>query len=137
MATEGAGGTSGSARERLSRMTDEAIDDLLRDAAETKDLQQTFDRVWKAQMRGVERWQSAAPGRELTWPDQGDLVVWLLDQLKERERDVARYRQALEKIIADCDPGDPEWANPSEGRFYCYEIARKALDAEIAREKGP
>src|SRR5262249_52215733 len=45
---------------------------------------QSFDLRWKADMRAIKRWQAAAPGRELTWPDHADLCVWLLEQLESR-----------------------------------------------------
>lgn len=53
--------------------------------ARVKELEYTFDLRWKADMRGIERWQ-AATGRQLTWPDHADLVVWLLEQLEAAEQ---------------------------------------------------
>lgn len=35
---------------------------------------------WKADMRAIRRWQ-AATGRNMTWPDHADMVVWLLERL--------------------------------------------------------
>lgn len=56
------------------------------DAAERErdELQSTFRVRWNADMRAIKRWQAAHPGKELTWPDHADLVVWLL-----AERDAA------------------------------------------------
>lgn len=48
--------------------------------AELADLQASFDLRWKADMRAIRRWQEAGPGRDLTWPDHADLVVWLLER---------------------------------------------------------
>lgn len=42
--------------------------------------ERSFDLRWNADMRAIKRWQAAAPGRELTWPDHADLCVWLLEQ---------------------------------------------------------
>lgn len=46
-----------------------------------KYLDSIFDLQWAADMRGIKMWQAAGEGRELTWPDQGSLVAWLLEQL--------------------------------------------------------
>lgn len=35
----------------------------------------------RADMRGIKMWQGAKPGRELTWPNHGDLVCWLLKRI--------------------------------------------------------
>lgn len=49
-----------------------------------EELQAGFDLRWKADMRAIKRWQEAT-GRELVWPDHADLVVWLLEQLEDRD----------------------------------------------------
>lgn len=51
---------------------------------ETSQLQDTFDATWAANMRAIKRWQ-AATGRELTWPDHADLVIWLLERIEGAE----------------------------------------------------
>ena len=58
----------------------------------SKDLQ------WKARMRGIKRWQAAHPGNELMWPDQGDLIVWLLEEL-ERQR-MSWWQRLLHKFAS-------------------------------------
>jgi hypothetical protein len=44
-----------------------------------RQLQQTFDIRWKADMRAVDRWREANPGNELVLPDRADLVFWMLE----------------------------------------------------------
>jgi hypothetical protein len=56
---------------------------LLEAADELEFNEQSFDLRWDADMRAIRRWQ-AATGRQLTWPDHADLVVWLLEQLEAR-----------------------------------------------------
>jgi len=43
-------------------------------------MERTFDLRWKADQRAIKRWQSEGPNRDLTWPDDADMVVWLLDK---------------------------------------------------------
>jgi hypothetical protein len=64
---------------------DSRLRDLLEEAADDIEVgDQAFDMRWKADMRAIERWQKAHPGKELTWPDHADLVTWLLEQLEAR-----------------------------------------------------
>ena len=56
--------------------------DLRRIADDIEEHRYSFDLRWKADMRAIERWQGAHPGKELVWPDHADLVVWLLEQLE-------------------------------------------------------
>ncbi len=71
-------------RSQISTLTAE-IERLKADnkalAEEADELQALFDLRWKRDLEAVERWRSAAPGRELTVPDRADLVVFLLEQL--------------------------------------------------------
>jgi hypothetical protein len=53
--------------------------------AEARELRAGFELRWKADLRAVERWRAAGPGRELTMPDHADLCVWLLEKLAEAE----------------------------------------------------
>jgi hypothetical protein len=48
---------------------------------EIADKQRTFDLLWAAQMRAIERWQAAHPGNEMVWPDHAMLVEWLLEEI--------------------------------------------------------
>jgi hypothetical protein len=45
-----------------------------------RDLQGTFDRLWAAQERAINRWRAANPGNEMVMPDHAALVEWLLSQ---------------------------------------------------------
>ncbi len=54
------------------------------DAEKIAELEASFDLCWAADMRAIKRWQ-AATGRDLTWPDHADMVVWLLEQLDAAE----------------------------------------------------
>jgi hypothetical protein len=37
--------------------------------------------------------------------------------------EIERLRAVLAAIAWDCDPEDPEWHNPAEGRAYIYRLA--------------
>jgi len=54
-------------------------------AEELVTLQTLFSMRWNADMRAIKMWQEAAPGRDLTWPDHTDLLVWLLGELDKRK----------------------------------------------------
>ena len=45
------------------------------------ELQASADLRWKADMRAIEQWRAAHPGKELVWPDHADLCVWLMGEL--------------------------------------------------------
>lgn len=59
--------------EHVAELLSEAADDI-----EGHDL--SFNLRWDADMRAIKRWQAEKPGRDMTWPDHADLVVWLLGQ---------------------------------------------------------
>jgi len=59
-----------------------------------EELEATFDLRWKADMRAIQRWREAAPGRELTLPDHADLCVWLLEERDEQEKHI-RLTEAI------------------------------------------
>lgn len=61
---------------------------------ELAELQATLDLHHKANLRGIKLWQAAGEGRELTWPDQGALVAWLLEQ---RDETLASKETILER----------------------------------------
>jgi hypothetical protein len=48
---------------------------------ERDEFQHSFNVRWDADMRAIKRWQKDT-GKELTWPDHADMVVWLLEQLE-------------------------------------------------------
>jgi len=53
---------------------------LLVAKARVSELDALFDRMWEADMRGVERWRSANPGNDLVLPDRSKLTEWLLSE---------------------------------------------------------
>lgn len=66
------------------------------------DLDRSFMVRWEADMRAIERWQDAGPGRALTWPDHADMVVWLLEQLaalSTAQGEVEAKDRALTEIL--------------------------------------
>lgn len=79
--------------------------ELILDAARrAADLECGFDLRWRADQRAIRRWQAAGPGRDLTWPDHADLVVWLLDGGRPLPADVAALVVAA-RIVAFEDQG--------------------------------
>lgn len=64
-----------------SQLMAEAAQALKAKDAEIAELNAAFDLCWKADMRAIERWQKAHPGKELVWPDRANMVVWLLEEL--------------------------------------------------------
>lgn len=68
--------------------------------AEAKELQRTFDLRWKADMRGIKRWQEAT-GRTLTWPDHADAVVFLLEKLDAAETALTEAAAIRERDTED------------------------------------
>lgn len=89
---------------------------------QTGDLEQTladhgrqdheFDLRWQADRRAIERWRGKHPGKELTWPDHVDLVIWLgeeyaarvaeLEGQREVDRGLANGRNAVIKQLDAC-----------------------------------
>ena len=58
------------------------------------ELEATFDLRWRADMRAIKTWQAAHPGKDLTWPDHADLVVWLVGE-NERLRKTTEVARAF------------------------------------------
>lgn len=54
--------------------------------ARIKEEEELFRFRHNADCRAIKRWQSESPGRELTWPDREDLVIWLMDQLEQTRK---------------------------------------------------
>ena len=61
---------------------------------ERDELQLAFDRSHDANMRGINAWQKAT-GKELVWPDQGNLVEWLLSERDALQAKLAAAEEAL------------------------------------------
>lgn len=53
--------------------------------SENKELNDLFDMRWKRDMEAVTIWRAAGPGRELSLPDRGDFVGFLLDRMSSLE----------------------------------------------------
>ena len=62
-----------------------------------------FSARWDADQRAIARWQ-AATGRERTWPDHADMVVWLLGEVDRltRERDEALLAAGKVRLCVNC-----------------------------------
>lgn len=76
-----------------------ALPELLALREERNELQSVFDAQWGADMRAIQRWQIAT-GKEGTWPDRANLVVWLLERVEKLEA-------ALKPFADEAD----KWAN--------------------------
>ncbi len=50
-----------------------------------KEMQAIFNLRWKADMRAIKIWQKAHPDSPIDWPDHADMVVWLLEQLDDKD----------------------------------------------------
>lgn len=46
------------------------------------EMQALFDMQWTRMQQAIKHWQKAHPGKELTWPDLGALLTWLLEDRK-------------------------------------------------------
>lgn len=64
-----------------------------------------FDVRWDADMRAIKRWQAAHPGKELTWPDHADLVVWLLEEYSILEGEFEKRVTKLEQTLSGLENG--------------------------------
>ena len=48
-------------------------------AEEIEEMNALFDLQWKAEMRGIKKWQEET-GRSLIWPDKAEFTLWLLNK---------------------------------------------------------
>jgi hypothetical protein len=53
-----------------------------------REMDETFDFRWQADMRAIKRWQAAYPGNDLVWPDHADLLVWLMEQIEPASAEI-------------------------------------------------
>ncbi len=83
-ALRGATQVAAEKHQTLTGMTEETVPTPT-PAEELAYMNALFYMTWAADMRAIKRWQAAGTGRELTWPDHADLVVWLLEQLDVAE----------------------------------------------------
>ena len=53
--------------------------------AEQAEHEASFNLNWEAEMRGVALWREGNPGHDLVMPDKGEMVAWLLDEMRSLE----------------------------------------------------
>lgn len=63
-----------------------------------KELEELFDRMWKADQRAIKLWQKENPGNDNVWPDRAKLMAWLL-HWKEPKMADAKRMNAMRPII--------------------------------------
>ena len=113
-----------------------ALDAMVKENAE---LTAVFVAQWGADMRAKQRWQIAT-GKEGTWPDRANLVVWLLERvekleaaLDEAQAKVKRYENLIRAMIEN-EPDDAV----SDGGHTVLDLwrhdARAALNQEPTHE---
>ncbi len=114
--------------------------DLRTDAEKIAELEAVFDMRWNCDMRAIKRWQ-AATGRDLTWPDQTDLLVWLLEQLDAAEARVAglmQYEKACLKVTDWCTKHGRSDITSSTELIEAIEAAEARADQlPIQRQRYP
>jgi len=69
-------------------------------ADELFDHERVVEMTIAADLRGIERWQEAT-GKELTHPDKGQLVTWLLEQWDEAQAASGNRDQEIERLKLD------------------------------------
>jgi len=93
--------------EVMEREIKARLDALL---AKLADLQQSATLQTAASDRAIKLWQAAHPDRSDVWPDQAQLLVWLLEQLDamraERDGLEARLRMANRLFLGSDREGD-------------------------------
>jgi len=123
-------GESWETTECYNGLRDEAATALEAAERERDELQAAFDLRWDADMRAIKVWQAAGEGRELSWPDHADLVVWLLIERDTLAAQLAQAREALEDglrlrgLIAESLAS----SYPDEGSAHAAEREAKAIE---------
>jgi hypothetical protein len=77
---------------------------------EAAELDQAFDMLWDADMRGIEAWQAEHPGNDLVLPDRSEFATWLVCKWEAAEAALAQAKReahnaALEKAAARLEEG--------------------------------
>lgn len=68
-------------------------------AAETvAERERLFEAMWAADQRGIKMWQEKHPGKDNVWPDQGNLVAWMLERITELESIVAKLPKTRDGV---------------------------------------
>jgi hypothetical protein len=102
-------------------------------ATERDELRAAFNLRWEADMRAIKRWQEAT-GRDQTWPDHADMVVWLLNERDALLVGDARYeylRRLTPRQFAELHERNIK----GEGRFdELVDGAISAAEGEAVRE---
>lgn len=82
------------------------------------ELQELFQQRWRADMRATKQWQAAHEGKELTWPNHVDLVLWLSEQVSTARREAAAaMREAAAHAAYQA-------ASTSEAGFIAVDVIR-------------
>jgi len=69
------------------------------------ELQDTFRLMYAANVRGIKLWQEqCSPEREMQWPDQAQLVAWLLKQVALLQGEVVEEKSTAIPTIHGKDP---------------------------------
>jgi cell fate (sporulation/competence/biofilm development) regulator YlbF (YheA/YmcA/DUF963 family) len=111
---------------RVEELAQEAADheELARLREENKELNHLFEMEYAREIEAKHLWHLANPGRELTSPDYGSLLIFLMDMLDKKlplTKEVvklSRLKQAAEWTIRDLKKRITE------------------LEAQIEREEG-
>jgi hypothetical protein len=79
-------------------------------------------------MRAIKIWQAAGEGRELTWPDHADLVVFLLGQIESSR---AEEREACAKIVIEAAADDDSKVADDAGDAYNSGSAHRPVNERL------
>ena len=113
-------------------------------ADELSDHEKVVEMTIAADLWGIERWQ-AATGKELTHPDKGQLVTWLLEQWDASKAEVANIKNDAETIfynalhwIVEGKYGPPSTHIPKTRFSWHKELMAEVgnLAAEVERLKA-
>ena len=69
---------------------------------ERDELQQSAHLRWESDQRAIRKWQDAAPGRTLTWPNHADLSTWLLEENTALAAQVKRWEDKEVTRASSC-----------------------------------
>lgn len=94
--------------QKVNILAREAVEELIDDyesrgdavgmlVQENTDQRQTIALIHKASMRGIKMWQEKT-GRDMVWPDHGDLCEWLLDEIDKRDEEIVQLKEAIDRM---------------------------------------
>lgn len=58
--------------------------------ARISELKATFDMMWHAEARAIQKWEIAHPATKRTWPDRRRLTTWLIGRIEHLENILTR-----------------------------------------------